>query len=281
MDCSQGQEISAGPLVACIATPPPQAVPSGDAFSVAVIWSAAAAPEGDYTTRWRLLDAAGAAAMKKALPLSTYPTSRWRADDSFESRYDLRLDPTVPAARYTLALNVLDSAGHALWSNDETIGTIEVLHRDRRFDLPDDIGHPLDLTLGNVVHLRGFDLDVTEGTPGDVLPLTLTWQGDGPTDIDYTIFVHLVGPDGLPHGQLDIFPSGGSAPTSSWAPGQVIVDALALPIAADAAPGTYHVAIGMYDAASGGRLPITDASGQRLPDDRAILPIEITVGGSP
>jgi 4-amino-4-deoxy-L-arabinose transferase-like glycosyltransferase len=281
MDCAQGQEIDAGPLVACIAEPPPQAVPSGDAFSVAVIWSAAAAPESNYTTRWRLLDAAGAVAMEQTLPLSPYPTSRWRADDSFESRYDLRLDPTVPAARYTLVLNVLDPSGSALWSDDAAIGSIEVLHRDRQFDLPDDIGHPLDLTLGDVIHLRGFDLAATEGAPGDVLPLTLIWQADGPTDIDYTIFVHLVGPDGLPHGQLDVFPGGGAAPTSSLAPGQVIVDELALPIAADAASGTYHIAVGLYDVASGGRLSITDASGQRLPDDRFILPIEITVGGSP
>jgi hypothetical protein len=55
------------------------------------------------------------------------------------------------------------------------------------------------------------------------------------------------------------------------------VDTLVLPIAADAASGTYHIAVGLYDAASGGRLPVTDASGQRLPDDQVILPIEITV----
>jgi hypothetical protein len=156
------------------------------------------------------------------------------------------------------------------------IGTVEVLHRDRRFDLPEDVGHPLDLTLGDTVHLRGFDLGAPEGAPGDTLPLTLYWQGDGPTDVDYTVFVHLVGPDGLPHGQLDYIPGAGAAPTSSWAPGQVVVDALALPIAVDATPGAYRVAVGLYDAASGGRLPVTDAAGQRL-GDQVILPVEITV----
>jgi hypothetical protein len=279
LGCTQGQEITAGPLAACIAEPPPQTVPSGNAFSVVVTWSATAAPEKDYATRWRLLDAAGAVAMEKTLPLSPYSTSRWRAGDSFESRYDLRIDPAVPAGIYDLTYNVIDPDDNPLWAEDETIGTIEVLPRDRRFDLPDDIGRPLDLTLGDTIHLRGFDLDATAGAPGDTLPLTLYWQGDGPTEIDYTIFVHLIGLDGLPHGQLDVFPGGGAAPTSSWAPDQVIVDELALPIAADAAPGTYHIAVGLYDAASGGRLPITDASGQRLPDDQAILPVEITVAG--
>ncbi|RLC53759.1 MAG: hypothetical protein DRI80_19820, partial [Chloroflexota bacterium] len=96
--------------------------------------------------------------------------------------------------------------------------------------------------------------------------------------LDYTVFVHLISPDGRPHGQVDRFPAGGAAPTTSWAPGQVIVDEIGLPVAADAPAGTYHIAVGMYDGASGGRLPVTDGSGQPLPDDQAVLPVEITVG---
>ncbi|MBN1978372.1 MAG: glycosyltransferase family 39 protein [Anaerolineae bacterium] len=284
----RGRTIAAGPLTACAPEPGPIALSSGSSLTVPIFWSAASAPRIDYLVRWRLtID--GDTALEHTMPLSTYPTSNWRQDDAFDAYYALRIDPAVPAGTYALTFNVIDPDDNPLWAEDETIGPVEVLHRDRQFDLPDDIGHPLDLTLGDVIHLRGFDvspLPLGEGTgvrarPGDALPLTLTWQADGPTDIDYTVFVHLVGPDGLPHGQLDVFPGGGSAPTSSWAPGQVVVDELALPIAADAAPGTYHVAVGLYDAASGGRLPITGASGQRLPGDRFILPIEITVGGSP
>ena len=155
-----------------------QAVPSGDAFSVAIIWSAASVPESDYAIRWRLLGAADTVA-QKTLPLSSYATSNWRQDDSFEAHYKLRIDPAVPAGNYALAFNVIDPDGNSLWAEDEAISTLEVLHRDRQFDLPDDIGHPLDLTLGGVIHLRGFDLGATEGAPGDVLPLTLTWQTSG------------------------------------------------------------------------------------------------------
>ena len=57
------------------------------------------------------------------------------------------------------------------------------------------------------------------------------------------------------------------------------MDEIALPIAPDAPTGAYHIAVGMYDAASGGRLPITDGSGQPLPDNQAILPVEITIAG--
>jgi 4-amino-4-deoxy-L-arabinose transferase-like glycosyltransferase len=276
-DCPEGLALIADPFATCIAAPP-QGVLSGDTFTVVVTWSAAAPPEGDYGVRWRLLDAAGTPVLEETSALSPYATSRWRASDSFESRYDLRLDPTLPAADYTLALNVITPDGSSLWATDRVVGTVQILHRDRRFNLPDGISHPLDLTWGNTIHLRGFDLGAVEGAPGDTLPLTLYWQGDGSTDISYTIFVHLVGPDGLPHGQLDYLPGGGSAPTTSWAPSQVIVDELALPVAVDAVSGTYHIVVGLYDAASSGRLSVTDLTDQHLGDQFA-LPVEITVLG--
>ena len=288
--CAEGQTLAAGPLLVCIPDLPPQAIPSGDTLTLALAWCAAAPPQADYRVRWQLLDTAGSMALEQATDLSPYATSRWREGDSFEARYDLRIDPALPAAVYTLALNVLAPDGRSLWAEDEVLTTVEVLPRDRSFELPAGIAHPLDLTLGDLVHLRGFDLTSppsppelggTEGglQPGDTLPLALYWQADGPTDLNYTVFVHLVGPDGQLHGQVDRPPAGGAAPTNSWAPGQVIVDEITLPIAANAPAGTYHIAVGMYDAASGGRLPVTDATGQPLPDDRAILPVEITIAG--
>ncbi len=215
--------------------------------------------------------------MQKTVPLSPHPTSRWRADDSFAARYDLRLDPSLPAADYRLALNVLAPDGSPLWPQDEVLSSVEVLARERLFQLPPDVAHPLDLALGDVVHLRGFDLPRQQAAPGDELPLTLYWQAAGPADLDYTVFVHLVGPDGQSHGQVDRFPAAGAAPSSSWAQGQVVVDEMSVPVKADAPPGLYHLAVGLYDAASGGRLPISDVNGQSLADDQVVLSVEIVI----
>jgi hypothetical protein len=286
--CTAGHSLTGGPLLACAPDLSPQTIPSGDMFTLALTWSSTAPPEADYRVRWRLLDSAGSVALEQTADLCPYTTSHWRAGDSFEARYDLRLDPALPAGRYIVALNVLASNGRPLWPEDETLTAVEILPRERLFELPADIAHPLDLTLGTTVHLRGFDLpphSVEEGSgagalwPGDTLSLILYWQADGPTDIDYTTFVHLVGPDGRLHGQVDQFADG--APTTSWAPGQVIVDEIALAVATDAPGGTYHIAVGMYDATSGGRLPVTDASGHPLPHDQAVLLVEITVAGGP
>ena len=277
--CIRDSPLTADPFLACAPELTRWSIPSGDRFTLALTWSALEPPQTDYNIRWRLLDSIAAVADEETVALSPYPTAHWRDGDTFEVRYDLRADPTLPAGVYTLTLNVLAPTDQPLWSEDEPVASIEVLPRQRLFDLPSDISHPLDLTLGGMIHLRGVDLPAEEisAHPGDSLPLTLYWQADGPTDIDYTVFVHLVGPDGRPHGQVDHIPAAGAAPTTSWVADQVIADHVSLPVAGDAPAGLYHVAIGMYDVISGGRLPIVDASGQPLPDNQAILPVEITI----
>jgi hypothetical protein len=209
--------------------------------------------------------------------LSPYPTSRWRAHELAQVRYDLPNSPGLTPGDYVLAVNVLDGGGAPLWSEDVVLAEVEILARDRLFSLPGDIAYPLDVTLGDVVHLRGFDLDAVSARPGDQLSLTLYWQADGPTDLSYTVFVHLVSPDGALHGQSDHRPAGGGAPTHTWAPDQVIVDDILLPVLADAPPGSYHIAVGLYDANSGLRPPVYDTTGAELPNDQILLPIQITV----
>jgi hypothetical protein len=182
---------------------------------------------------------------------------------------------------YALALNVLAPGGQRLWPEDQQLAEVEVLPRDRVYDLPADIGYALDLSLGGFAHFRGFDVDGagSELKLGDGLDLTLYWQAGGPADLDYTVFVHLVGPDGRPHGQADFAPGAGAAPTTSWVAGQVIVDELRLTVADDAPAGAYQIAVGMYDVVTGGRLAVSDASGQAAPSDQAILPVTYTVVG--
>jgi len=279
LEVSQRLDLPAGPLTLLGLHPPPAPGFSGDRLSFALFWQADATPATDHRARLRLVGSAGEIALETVVLLSPYPTSRWRPGERLESRHDLHVLPDIPPDHYRLALNVLDAEGSPLWEMDRAVAEVEVLPRERSFELPEDIPHRLNLAFGEIVHLCGYGLTQAQAAPGGSLLLTLYWQAEGPTDRDYTLFVHLLGPDGLPHGQVDRSPGGGLAPTSSWAAGQVIVDEVVLPVAADAPPGTYHIAAGFYDASHGDRLPATDAAGQSLPSDQAILPVEITIAG--
>jgi hypothetical protein len=225
--------------------------------------------------------------VEQTVPVSPYATSQWREGELEQVRYDLPVPPDVPAGTYDLRLNVLDADGTPLWADDYVLTGLAVLARDRLFSLPSDIAYPLDLRLGQQVQLRGFDLPNATFTRPDVLAvqgggqitLTLYWQANGPTDLSYTVFVHLrgPGPSDTIHGQVDRPPANGAAPTYSWTPDQVIIDELALPVLAGAPSGIYHIAVGLYDPLSGARLPVYDAAGTPLPENQILLPIEVRV----
>jgi hypothetical protein len=121
--------------------------------------------------------------------------------------------------------------------------------------------------LGDQIELVGHDLRVRSWWhPGEIIPLTLFWQTQGTIGEDYNIFVHLVDADGQPVVQNDSAPVGGTRPTSTWQPGELIVDRYGLLLSRDIPPGDYELRVGMYLPATGERLPIFDADGQELGD---------------
>jgi hypothetical protein len=89
-------------------------------------------------------------------------------------------------------------------------------------------------------------------------------------DEDYTIFVHLLGPDGRLHGQIDQWPVQGTYPTGTWQPDEIVEDRVLVLLNADAPPGTYQLEIGVYLLGNNTRLPIINAEGLPI-DDRVLL----------
>jgi hypothetical protein len=72
-------------------------------------------------------------------------------------------------------------------------------------------------------------------------------------------------------GQWDSIPQTGGLPTTVWVSGEVITDAYEVPIAPETGPGSYTLAVGMYDARTGQRLAATGTEGDKLSDDRILL----------
>jgi hypothetical protein len=81
--------------------------------------------------------------------------------------------------------------------------------------------------LGDGVELLGYDITPIGGT---ALDLILYWRTRTVLAKDYTVFVHILGPDGTLLGQVDREPRAGAYPTSMWAPGEVVADSLTIPL---------------------------------------------------
>lgn len=105
-----------------------------------------------------------------------------------------------------------------------------------------------DFDFGDLIHLVGYEI-----AKGDKsLLVTLTWQAAGAPPLDYTGFVHLVGPDGTLVAQLDRPPAG--YPTSDWRPGEIVVDHFRVDLPPDLPAGDYRLQTGFYDPATVTRL---------------------------
>jgi hypothetical protein len=111
--------------------------------------------------------------------------------------------------------------------------------------------------------------------PGDVIPVALRWRGLRAMDEDYTVFVHLVGPDGRLHGQADSWPVQGTYPTSQWAPGGEVTDPYEVRLDGDAPVGPYRVEVGWYNLETMQRLQIVDEEGLPVADSYVVGGFEV------
>jgi hypothetical protein len=96
-----------------------------------------------------------------------------------------------------------------------------------------------------------------DAPPGHDLSLTLAWQAVRPPRRDYTVLLHLIGPDGQLAAQGDRPPLGGVVPSTLWREGETLADALTLPLPEGLAAGEYRLVTGLYDLATLARLPVT------------------------
>lgn len=113
------------------------------------------------------------------------------------------------------------------------------------------------VTAGNGwIRLAGYAL-TPESRPGGELLLALRWESLRPVDYDYQVFVHLLNANDEKLAQRDGQPVQWMRPTSTWQPGEEIVDRYGLLLPRDLPQGSYTIAVGLYDPVSGQRLPVS------------------------
>lgn len=211
-------------------------------------------------------------------------------------RVDLVL---MPGPRWDALLEQWNNSGRALWvwvGNDEGTEVIERLAAGRpvvRFSMPrgslyrvggDSNWTPAGLgTLGGRFRLLNAHADPPLAMPGQKITLQLYWlrvespSGEGRDQVSsYTVFTHLLAPDGALAAAKDNPPVNGAMPTDTWPEHTVIVDRYQLKVPWDARVGDYLLEVGMYDPATGVRLNVTDALGQPV-GDRILLPMHVQV----
>jgi 4-amino-4-deoxy-L-arabinose transferase-like glycosyltransferase len=146
-------------------------------------------------------------------------------------------------------------------------------------------------TANGVISLHMARILSPQVHPEDYVLIETQWQVIQPLDRDWSLFVHLVTPDGVIIGQRDVYPGQGKLATSDLQPGRAWINPLAVWVPAAAyAPMLLDVNIGWYHMLTGERLQVQDA-GQTYQVGRVMLvprednpfdvpnPIRVNFGG--
>jgi hypothetical protein len=195
--------------------------------------------------------------------------SCWILGENDEHIY--QVDPHLPGGVYTLAAKLVEPDSNQSVGEAVTLDTITVKDLPRVYDTPAP-QHVVSATLGQDLRLLGYDV---VQTPSD-LRVTLYWQAERQMSRYYKFFVHLLESETLELvAQADVVPRDWTYPNTWWKAGEVVSDGIQLSLT-DVPTGTYMLAVGVYDPDTGNRLPAMNASDERVPDDRILLPGKIT-----
>ena len=214
----------------------------GDAALLTTYWSTEERPQTDLEARVDLVASSGALVAEYRLPLATswYPPTLWIPGDVWLGQHVLRVPANTESGYYELRLSVGEDVG-----SKALLAEVQIKSPARSF-APPRVEHPMDVPLGDVATLIGFDVPSTTVAPGESIEVTLVWQARGTSDESYHVFVHLLDGDGRLVAQSDGIPSGWTRPTTGWLTGEYIRDVHAITVPGDVAAGPFELRAGLY-----------------------------------
>jgi hypothetical protein len=249
----------------------------GHPIPVRLVWEAAQDIKEDYRLRLDLLDNHGEVvnSLETSPVKADYPPSQWPAGALLAATHDLLVPATAPEGRYTVHLSILPmegnrpvQAGGLLGDERVLLTDVNVLSWPLQTEFPE-IANPVYAEFGPTPAqiLQGYALDPEQPAAGTPWQLTLYWRAGQPTQPGYTVLVHLTDMAGNLVAQGDGVPVNGIRPTTSWRPGEVLVDEHVVMLPETLPAGSYMVWVGFYDPETGQRLPV-NAHDVAYPDDR-------------
>ncbi|MCB8928710.1 MAG: hypothetical protein H6652_24160 [Ardenticatenaceae bacterium] len=151
---------------------------------------------------------------------------------------------------------------HAFKATDEWVGDVRFVTYAIPSAPATEMETAVSLPFGENIMLDGYTLGETTLRPGDIVEVTLFWETAVPLQNRYKVFLHLLDENGNLVSQRDSEPGGGLALTTTWQPGEVVLDNHGLLLPSELPPGSYRLLLGLYDLANpADRLPITTSDG--------------------
>jgi hypothetical protein len=247
----------------------PAALTPGDTVYVSLRWRAAGDDLAHYEPLLLLRQDETVLAQDAGSLFERYPTERWVAGELLIETRQLQMPPSLAPLQLTLVMG----------ERTVVVGEIAVTREALLWKAPP-TAQPICARLAGVTELAGYEW-AFDSEQLDKGTLTLYWRApaDAPVEASYTVFTHLLSPEGALLAQHDGLPGGGKRPTTNWLPGEVVADRHEL-LLSEPYAGPARLVVGMYDLATLVRLPAYDCAGQRLPSAGVVL-AEFSIGEAP
>ncbi|MBK7893887.1 MAG: hypothetical protein IPJ90_03120 [Anaerolineaceae bacterium] len=200
----------------------------GDSILVTLFWAA----QAETAVSLSLIGEEGTAVSNWPVTLPHFGAGAWR------SQLLLRLPVNLADGRYQWQLT---------FPNGQTVRWSElILAAPDRLLVQPTVETAINRTLSEQATLVGFSLGESVLAAGGALELELVWQAATEMSESYRVFVHVLGEDGRIVAQADGLPAGWTRPTTSWLPGEFIIDPHTIPLPATLPPGNYTLTTGLY-----------------------------------
>jgi hypothetical protein len=186
-----------------------------------------------------------------------YAAANWSSDRLVTVPHILNLPMDANPGRAQVTLAVMDGNGRFWMTPDgqETINLFPIVIEERPTlrRLPAGLER-LSVNFGGEIELRGYRISGSV-CPGERIQVDYAWYAAERPSAIYAVFNHLVAADEMMVTQVDGWPQEGRLLTTQWQQGEYIEDSFVLDVPADAVPGPYTLYAGLYNAATGDRLP--------------------------
>ncbi|MCB0167805.1 MAG: glycosyltransferase family 39 protein, partial [Anaerolineae bacterium] len=250
-----------------------QVIPAGDYLQVVLYWETDRGPYRDNLQPFvhldRLDDFTTVAEATNYTPgdVTTemnMPTFHWDNARYVRDEHDLYLPPETPPLAYAVRIGLIniDDEDRLIPLADGSGDTalIDTINVSPSQKSPADLAHPVNIAFdapnGDTIQLLGYEMgEITS----DQARFDLLWQSRQRPQADYTIFAQLLDANRQLITSFDRPPLDGAYPTSTWLPGQMILDERFVPLTTVPA-GRYTLIIGLYDASNGQRLTTPEGS---------------------
>jgi len=259
---SQSIELAHG-LSLLAAELPAGSVMPGQPLIVELLWHATAAPLPDLQPELALVQGGNDLVVNDDDPAyGHYPIDLWSRGEQVYERRRLSIPPDASGVGDVVL---------RLENSELVLGEMEIKVGEHVFTQPP-MAYTVDIQIGEMARLTGFDLPRETYSSDETVPLTLFWQSMRTgSERDYIVFAHLLAEDGHLIGQHDSRPANGRRPTSGWLEGEFVVDLHEMTFRDTGYQGEARIETGLYDPVNGERLLLPDGS------DRLILPIILDI----